>query len=47
MSRWGLLLLAAYILLGLRYSSRANVVRIAVWITAGVILFAAVKVGSL
>ena len=47
MSRWGLLLLAAYILLGLRYGGKENVVRAAVWITVGVILFAAVKVGSL
>ena len=47
MSRWGLLLLAAYILIGLRYGGRANAVRAAVWITAGVILFAAFKVGSL
>jgi hypothetical protein len=46
-SRWGLLLLAVYILIGLRYGGKANAARAAVWITVGVILFAAVKVGSL
>jgi hypothetical protein len=46
-SRWGLLLLAAYVLIGLRYAGAANAVRAAIWITAIVILFAALKVGAL
>jgi hypothetical protein len=46
-SRWGLLLLAAYVLIGLRYAGAANAVRAVVWVTAGVIFFAALKVGAL
>jgi hypothetical protein len=46
-SRWGLLLLAAYIVLGLRHGGTTNAVRAAVWVTVGLIFFAALKVGSL
>jgi hypothetical protein len=47
MTRWGLLLLLVYVVVGLRYGGSGNAVRSTVWVTIFVLLFAAVKVGAL
>jgi hypothetical protein len=47
MTRWGLLLLVVFLFLGLRRGEMTNAVRAVVWVTVGVLLFAAVKAGAL
>jgi hypothetical protein len=47
MSRWVLVLLVVYFVLGLRSRPAPAMTRFAIWATAGVVLFAAFKAGSL